>query len=644
MKSKEKMIAKSAVELLQCVVAGDFKKAASLLRTCNAKEIHSYGILHATAKSGNAELMSLILGMPGLDVNQFHDPDDTALHVAVQWDRIDVGILLLRAGANVNLCNQAGNSAFHCAILSEREEFVRLFLTGLLSGRVEGEPLKLNPEVNSFTGNRSPLMLAAASDNANIVTLLLDNKAEVNCVSVDEIPLTPIHLAIESASPNTVQLLLRRGAMLNHSKLNTPQVLDFLVQCWKINKEAKNLDKLNHLRQCAEILLFHGAGIGVSLPAEMREMKLRAFRCCLFNATMLYRDVDRDILIDVNLRTQYPTAIHTVEELSIDHVSALAQSAPLPYPQLLYSIDLQLGLRGRGQDNDIEKLYRVREHLYRRAPSQQGGMSLWRSVLYSAKSGGTMNDLVHGLNRLPSIPEFIINELMLLEQIPDTDPALRSLQCERETYSRVLEFSHKMQAFRERARQLNTRIETGAIGGGISIFSSLLGIGVLSGKIESSNGRQGYILGGALFSISLLFFLAMLFIFILSYRELRTIKFLTQPEHDELHRFLVDRFHLENGSPYPEIPEQILRESALQTAHLELSFWRQRRTQAMQMDTRTQGQINFLIWRSRRVPALPESVTSDDDNQSTDGEAIQLSKFEDQLEENHHSRLIQRDC
>lgn len=92
----------------------------------------------------------------------------SALHIAAAYDAVEIGQMLLKAGAT-----------------------------------------------NSETGSSlSPLQIAAAYGSTNMIKLLIQNGASVN-VAAGGAQNSPLHWAVHMGRPNTVRLLLSLGADVN---------------------------------------------------------------------------------------------------------------------------------------------------------------------------------------------------------------------------------------------------------------------------------------------------------------------------------------------------------------------------------------------------------------------------------------------
>jgi uncharacterized protein len=169
------------------------------------------GDVHATSSSGFTPLLfaaqrgdletSKLLLSAGASVNEAAANGMTALVLAVAGDFIPYAKFLLEQGANPNL--GPGYTALHLAAATE--------------GYVEGA------EGAEEGGGGSPLW---GAEKKQLITLLLSHGADVNAKAtrapkgVGTAGATPVFLAAWAADPDTMRLLVERGA---DPKIATPQ-------------------------------------------------------------------------------------------------------------------------------------------------------------------------------------------------------------------------------------------------------------------------------------------------------------------------------------------------------------------------------------------------------------------------------------
>lgn len=126
-----------------------------------------------------------------------------ALHIALKTGNSDMVRLLLKSGADMARQDSSeGNSALHVAASSGREDIVRLLLDQ------PNAPLG-NLEMANFLG-QTPLFMAVQSDNEAVTAQLLDAGADISVK--DSMGNSVLHLAVERESIPIAALLLARGA------------------------------------------------------------------------------------------------------------------------------------------------------------------------------------------------------------------------------------------------------------------------------------------------------------------------------------------------------------------------------------------------------------------------------------------------
>jgi ankyrin repeat protein len=183
-------------------------------------------LIQAAAAGDTAAVEQLL--QQGADINAQDRFGNTALIMAVQFDKVEMVKLLLRKGADPN---GAGGGALLTAIDGDKLEIVKLLLEGganvdvventgttpLIEAvqRNNSAMVKLllnkgaNPNVRNKNGC-SALYMAAGQDDAEFVRLLLDHGADINEANVAQE--TALHQASLNGRAAVVKLLIERGA------------------------------------------------------------------------------------------------------------------------------------------------------------------------------------------------------------------------------------------------------------------------------------------------------------------------------------------------------------------------------------------------------------------------------------------------
>jgi serine/threonine-protein phosphatase 6 regulatory ankyrin repeat subunit B len=85
--------------------------------------------LYIASRKGHAEIVSVLLDAPNIDVNLASSVGATPLYIACERNRLDVVKLLVRArGINVNQCREGGVSPLYVASLKGFAEIVSVLL------------------------------------------------------------------------------------------------------------------------------------------------------------------------------------------------------------------------------------------------------------------------------------------------------------------------------------------------------------------------------------------------------------------------------------------------------------------------------------------------------------------------------------
>ena len=125
----------------------------------------------------------------------------TVLHAAIEQNRLDIVIYLLKNGANVNSKDARGGEPIHIAAMQNRIDAIKFLI-------------RKGANVNARNDYAdTPLHYAAFNNSTGAIRLLLDRKAKVN--QKNRSGATPLHVAAVYAHPLSARLLISRNADKN---------------------------------------------------------------------------------------------------------------------------------------------------------------------------------------------------------------------------------------------------------------------------------------------------------------------------------------------------------------------------------------------------------------------------------------------
>ena len=150
-----------------------FAKGAKLPEVPNDEK----DLLMIAAEKGNAELVAVLIDVAGFDINCVDSHGQTALHYAVKSGNKETVEVLLNKNANIDACSTSMESA-------ERFEYFDDYLD------IKGDDI-------------TPLMIAAAKSDFDVVELLLKNDADPHVGAC-----LPLKIAMSKNDPEIMLLLL----------------------------------------------------------------------------------------------------------------------------------------------------------------------------------------------------------------------------------------------------------------------------------------------------------------------------------------------------------------------------------------------------------------------------------------------------
>ncbi|XP_076315098.1 uncharacterized protein LOC143227549 [Tachypleus tridentatus] len=193
--------------------------------------------LHCAASRGHVDCLETLINLCGAEVETIDSNGCTALFFAVTLGHADCTQLLLQHGADPNRQDRKGRTAAHCGAAKGQLETLKILESNggnmwlpnvrgdlplheaVQSGRKDLVLwlLSLNPNVvNAENQNgRSPLHVAAFTDNVEICKILLDHKANINPIlqTTKGQLMSPLDAAIRRGNRNCAKYLQLHGAM-----------------------------------------------------------------------------------------------------------------------------------------------------------------------------------------------------------------------------------------------------------------------------------------------------------------------------------------------------------------------------------------------------------------------------------------------
>ena len=161
-------------------------------------------------RNDNAGIVNGLLDR-GFDPNTRDEKGQPGLTIAMQEHALNVArALLARPGIDINALNQAGESAL---------------MMVALKGDLSGAQLLLERGAKVNQPGWSPLHYAATGREPKLVQLLLDRGAEIDAASPNGS--TPLMMAAQYGSEDSVKLLLARGADAKRRNQLDLNVIDF---------------------------------------------------------------------------------------------------------------------------------------------------------------------------------------------------------------------------------------------------------------------------------------------------------------------------------------------------------------------------------------------------------------------------------
>ncbi|XP_071154184.1 serine/threonine-protein phosphatase 6 regulatory ankyrin repeat subunit B-like [Mytilus edulis] len=212
--------------------------------------------LHIACKQGDGNIAQLLI-THGADVNCFDNEGQTPLHLAsnvyivetlirnnCNTNITDIGnktplfvyckqgkfddiCLLIDNDADINICDNTGQSPLHAACNSNADAYIIVKML-----------INKNSALNTTDNrNRTPLMIACENGKHDIVQILIDNKADVN-ISNNEKE-SPLFVASSNGQTNIAKIIIENSA--NIDDVNNKGQTPLFIACERGNYDIVNL-------------------------------------------------------------------------------------------------------------------------------------------------------------------------------------------------------------------------------------------------------------------------------------------------------------------------------------------------------------------------------------------------------------------
>ena len=188
---------------------------------------------HEAVTSGNLDQAQALLEVEPMLVESKADGSYPIFEV-LREDQMQMFMLLIDNGADVNVKDEQGNTPLHYAAQEGQTELTKILIDK--GANISAKGLK----------DLTPLHAAAKGGNKDVVVSLLDAGADVNAENYME--RTPLHFAAKNGHIDIVEVLLARGAAVN-AKDRSPGLTPLHYAAQQGHKEV------------AELLLSNGADV-----------------------------------------------------------------------------------------------------------------------------------------------------------------------------------------------------------------------------------------------------------------------------------------------------------------------------------------------------------------------------------------------
>ncbi len=179
---------------------------------------HSVTPLHLAATQGNKEIIRMLLEKDA-DIDATDNHGRNPIIYAVKAGKGDATKYLAEAGADVNLTDDSGKSALDYANICGNTSVMRHIFK--------------NAEIHTDTYGNTPLHLACYNGQGEAVRVLLENP-DIDINAVNDMGVTALHMAVESANIRITEMLIKAGADIEERDNNGDTFLHMAARQKKI--------------------------------------------------------------------------------------------------------------------------------------------------------------------------------------------------------------------------------------------------------------------------------------------------------------------------------------------------------------------------------------------------------------------------
>ena len=224
-------------ELIQCIENGDSNAAGDIIDSgrVDLNERYRFGrsALHLCLNHNRIEIAEMLI-MNGCDINARDMYGYTTLNRSVYANNLQMAKLLIANGCHLNIGNNNGYTALHSCVFINKPVFAELLImSGCNMGvrdltgntALDHAIIADNDTTAVLTMQRTPLLIAAGSDNIVRAEELVDEGCDINEISAHG--MTAMHAAAKYGGLACAELLIFNGARLDIADDSGRTALDY---------------------------------------------------------------------------------------------------------------------------------------------------------------------------------------------------------------------------------------------------------------------------------------------------------------------------------------------------------------------------------------------------------------------------------